>query len=67
MKLVDDARRAWRWFSVQALAVLAVVPLIWGELPPEVTALIPAGWHPYILAGVAVAGIMGRLVDQGKP
>ena len=64
MRMVDDARRAWRWFSVQALAVLALVPLIWAEVPPEVQAFIPAGWHPWILAGVAVAGILGRLVDQ---
>ena len=67
MKIVDDARRAWRWFSVQALAVLAVVPLIWSELPPEVQALVPGEWKPWVLAAVAVAGILGRLVDQDKP
>lgn len=65
MRLVDNASRAWRWFSVQALAVCAVLPLIWEQLPPEVHDLIPAEWRPYALAAVALAGLVGRLVDQG--
>lgn len=65
MRLVSDARRAWRWFSMQALALLAIIPVVWAELPPEVAAIIPAGWYPWIVTGVAVAGMIGRLVDQG--
>lgn len=66
MKLVNDARRAWQWFSVQALAVLALVPVIWAELPVEAQALVPAEWRPWVLAGVAMAGLVGRLIKQGQ-
>lgn len=66
MKMVSDVRRAWRWFSVQVLAVLAVVPIVWEQLPPETHALLPEAWRPWAITGVAVAGIVGRLVDQGS-
>lgn len=65
MKLVPDWRRAWRWFSVQALAVLAALPVAWAELPPDVQAMLPETWRPWLLAGLALAGLVGRLVDQG--
>ncbi len=65
MKLVPEARRAWRWFSVQALAVLAALPLVWPQLPPEVQAMLPEGARPWLLAALAIGGIAGRLIDQG--
>ena len=66
MRLVEEARTAWRWFSVQALAVIAVIPLVWEQLPPEAHALIPEAWRPWAITGVALAGIVGRLVKQGQ-
>lgn len=67
MKLVDDAKQAWRWFSMWALGVLAALPLVWAELPPETHALIPDAVRPWIITAVALAGIAGRLVRQGGP
>lgn len=64
MKLIPEWRKAWRMYSVQALAAVAMLPLVWSELPVEIKALIPAEWNPYILAGVAFAGMIGRLLDQ---
>ena len=65
MKLVPHARLAWRWFSVQAMALAAILPLAWEALPPELRTYIPEPWMPWIVAGVLVGGIAGRLVDQG--
>lgn len=65
MRMVQDARRAWRWFSVQMLAALAAMPLIWAAIPPDVQAFLPPEWRPWVLAAMAVAGIAGRLIDQG--
>ena len=65
MQLVQDARRAWRWFSVQVLTLLAVLPLIWEQMPPETHALVPETWRPWIITGLALIGIGGRLVKQG--
>lgn len=65
MKLVKDARRAWRWFSVQAMAALALLPIIWMQLPPETQAMVPDHWRPWIMVAVAIGGIAGRLIKQG--
>jgi hypothetical protein len=66
MKLVDNAREAWRWFSVQIAALMAVLPFAWMELPADVKAYVPTEWRPWIVSGLAVAVIVGRLVAQPK-
>ena len=65
MKLVDDASRAWRWFSVQLAALMAVLPLAWSELPADVKAYVPPEWRAWVVTGLAVAVILGRLIKQG--
>lgn len=66
MKLVENARQAWKWFSVQALAFLTLIPVVWMQLPPETQALVPDAWRPWIITAVALSGIVGRLVAQPK-
>lgn len=66
MKLVANWRDAWRWFSVQAMAAIVALPLVWASLPADVKGYLPDGWEPYLLMVLAVAGIMGRMVDQSK-
>ena len=67
MTLVANWRDAWRWFSVQAFAVIIALPMIWMALPPDVKAYVPEGWKPWIMVLLAVAGITGRVIDQQKP
>jgi ABC-type uncharacterized transport system permease subunit len=66
MTIIPDWRRAWRWFSVQALVVLAALPLVWSTLPADLRAYLPDGWEPYVLLVVAIGGLAGRFVDQNK-
>lgn len=66
MKLVDNWKSAWRWLSVHALAILAALPFVWPQIPPEVQAWIPDEWRPYIVAAIALGGIAGRLIPQTK-
>jgi hypothetical protein len=66
MTLVPDWRKAWRWFSVQALAAIVMLPVVWATLPADAKAWLPDGWEPWVLMALAVAGIVGRLVDQNK-
>lgn len=64
MRLIPEWRKAWRMFSMQALALIAALPLVWAELPPEITAMVPASWRPWIMAALALGGMAGRLIDQ---
>lgn len=66
MKLVHDWKQAWRWFSVQALALVALLPVVWPSLPPQVTAWVPEEWRPWVVVVIAIGGIAGRLIDQNK-
>lgn len=65
MTLVKNWRKAWRMYSAQALAAVAALPVIWMELPPDIKALIPPKLTAYIIPAVAIAGLVGRLIDQG--
>lgn len=63
--MVHDWKQAWRWLSVQLAALLAVLPIAWAELPPDLKAYIPEEWRPFIVSGMALAVIIGRLRRQG--
>lgn len=66
MQLIPDWRSAWRWFSVQALALIIVLPIVWASLPPDVKSLVPSSWNVWIFIIIAFAGLVGRFVDQKK-
>ena len=61
MKLVENWRSAWRWLSLQFIA-LAV---IWEGIPLEAKAVIPVEWQGWITLTLLVGAGLGRLVDQG--
>ena len=64
--MVKNWQTAWRWLSVQIAALLAILPLAWSEMPEDMKAYIPAEWQPWIVSGMALAIIAGRLKDQSK-
>lgn len=66
MKLVSDVRQSWRWFSVQLAALVTVLPLVWAELPDDLKAYIPDEWRPFIVSGMGLAIMLGRMIDQER-
>lgn len=58
--------KPWRLWSVQIFTALAVLPLVWAELPADIKAMIPAGWEPWIVAAIALGGIVARVIPQAK-
>lgn len=65
MKLVPDAKKGWKWLSVQAMALNGAILSTWLALPDDIKALIP---DTYVMGGavvLTVAGIIGRFIDQG--
>jgi hypothetical protein len=62
---VKDAKRAWRWFSVQAFAIQGAAGATWLTLPPDMRAAVPDTWMAGFAVALSIMGIMGRIVDQG--
>ena len=65
MKLVKDARKAWRWWSVRAMGVQAAVAGSWLAVPDDMRAAVPAEWLAATAVLLMLLGIAGRLIDQG--
>ena len=66
MKLVDDAKQAWRWFSVQAMTMAAAIQGAWVFVPDDMRSTLPPGAVQWLTIGLLVMGVAGRLVDQKK-
>lgn len=66
MKLVDDWKRCWRWFSIHCLALAGAIPATWATLPDDLKSHIPAECMGTVTLVVAVCGVVGRLIDQRK-
>lgn len=65
MTLIDEAKSAWRFFSVQANALNLALLGAWLAVPDDMKAGIPQKW---VFAGsilLLVLGTVGRLVKQG--
>jgi hypothetical protein len=61
MKLVDNARHAWKWLSTQMLAVTGAMPGVWLTLPAEWRSAIPPTALAIAALVTAAIGIYGRV------
>lgn len=64
MKLVDDARKAWKWISVQAMALAGAIQVAWLSIPEDLKVSIPAKYVTVLTLCLLVLGIAGRVVKQ---
>jgi hypothetical protein len=64
LELVDDAKQAGRWISMQSMVVAGAIQGAWLFLPEDLKASIP----PNVVQGITLAllafGVAGRLVKQ---
>lgn len=64
MKLVDDFKGFWRWFSVQAMAWAIAIQGAWEVAPADLKAGFPPKLVTVVTVTLLVLGIAGRLVKQ---
>lgn len=64
MKLIPEARRAWRMFSVQAQALALALLGTWQTIPDDLKAKLPPSLVYWVAMGLMVLGIVGRLIHQ---
>jgi hypothetical protein len=63
-ELVDDARRFWKWASVQAMVLAGAVQGAWAAFGDDLKQNVPHWLVTTITLGLLAAGIGGRLVRQ---
>lgn len=66
MKLVDNWKKCYKWFSVQAMSISAAALGTWEVLPDAFKKTFDKQTVTYLACALLVLGIIGRLVDQEK-
>jgi hypothetical protein len=66
MRLIEEWRQAWRWFSCQAMALAAAVQGAWVAVPDDMKAHMPGWIATASTIALLLAGIGGRLVQQTR-
>lgn len=61
MHIVPNWKSAWKWLSMQFIALAA----IWETLPVEAVAVIPEPWRGWITLVLLLGAGIGRMIDQG--
>ena len=63
-RVIPEWRRAWRWFSIQAMVVSAAVQLGWSSLPDDLKSKLPEKLCRNISVVALLLGIGGRVIQQ---
>jgi hypothetical protein len=66
MKLIEEWRLAWRWFSMQAMVAVAALQGGWAAVPDDLKQHFPARLVTSLSVGLLLLGIGGRLVRQPR-
>jgi hypothetical protein len=64
MKTIPNVMQAWRLWSMQIMALAAVIQGVWLALPEETKASIPADVVQWVTMGLAVLGAVARVIKQ---
>lgn len=64
MRMVNGWRGAWRWWSIQALALQGAVGAAWLAVPDDMRAAVPAAWIAVAAIVLTTLGVAGRLIQQ---
>lgn len=64
MKLVDDWKQAWRWFSVNCMVIAASIQGTWVYIPDDLRAMAPAWLASGATITLLALGVAGRLIYQ---
>lgn len=64
MKLVENVKSAWKWFSVQAMVLAGAVQGAWIFIPDDMRSNMPHGVVQSSTISLLVLGVIGRLIKQ---
>lgn len=64
MKLVDNWKKCYKWFSVQAMALSSAALGGWNALPDDMRQTFEGKWVMIGASVLLVLGVFGRLINQ---
>ncbi len=64
--LIDDWRRAWRFFSLWFIAAAVMLQSMWDALPADFKTSLPVHTQRDVTIGLLVLGGFSRLIKQTK-
>ena len=64
VKLVDNWRNSWKWFSMQCMAAAGAIQSTWMLLPDDMKSVVPPQLVSYATIAILALGGIGRLVSQ---
>jgi len=65
MRLVPNARKAWRWISMQAMGVAVALQGAWVFIPDDLKSRVGDDTAAWVTGALLALGMIGRLVKQG--
>lgn len=60
-------RKAYKWFSMQAMAFDAALLAVWATIPDDLKSGLPGWLVPSAAMFVLIVGMFGRLTNQEPP
>lgn len=66
MKLIDDWKNAWRWASINCMALAASVQGAWMYIPDDLRDNVPHHLASAITLVLLALGIIGRITQKGN-
>lgn len=64
MRLIENARYVWKFYSTHAQAIAAAIPVAYATLPAEWLEIFPEWLLIALPLIVFVSGVVGRVVKQ---
>ena len=64
MKLVDNPTQAWRWISMNMMALGVATQLVWAALPDDMRESLPRSCVQWMTIAILAIGIVGRMIKQ---
>jgi hypothetical protein len=66
MKLVDNWKASWKWYSTHITLANATILTGWTQFPDDLKGHLPHNFIIWLAVGLLVLGFSGRLIDQSK-
>lgn len=64
LHFVENAKSAWKWFSVQAMVLAGAIQGAWLFVPDDMRSTLPPNAVQALTVALLVMGVAGRLVQQ---